>query len=82
MKKAIIILGLLVLTNCAYKPKINPEASLHPHTGENLAGKYYYYLASCEDMWAKNHNWSPLKRQGSFTRKCMKDFGFKLLHWK
>ena len=81
MKKAIIILGLLVLTNCAYKPKINPEASLHPHTGENLAGKYYYYLATCEDMWEKNAGFSVIKRQGSFTRKCMKDFGFKLLYW-
>jgi hypothetical protein len=55
MKKAMIIIGLLVLTNCAYKPAINPEASLHPHTGENLAGKYYYYLATCEDMWVKNN---------------------------
>lgn len=81
MKKAIIILGLLTLTNCAYKPKINPEASLHPHTGENLAGKYYYYLATCEDMWEKNAGFSVIKRQGSFTRKCMKDFGFKLLYW-
>ena len=81
MKKAIIILGLLVLSNCAYKPKINPEASLHPHTGENLAGKYYYYLATCEDMWEKNAGFSVVKRQGSFTRKCMKDFGFKLLYW-
>lgn len=81
MKKAIIILSLLVLTNCAYKPKINPEASLHPHTGENLAGKYYYYLATCEDMWEKNAGFSVVKRQGSFTRKCMKDFGFKLLYW-
>ena len=82
MKKLIIIIGLLALTNCAYKPKINPEASLHPHTGENLAGKYYYYLATCEDMWGKNSGWSPFKRQHSFTRKCMKDFGFKLLHYK
>ena len=81
MKKAIIILGLLTLTNCAYKPKINPEASLHPHTGENLAGKYYYYLTTCEDMWEKNAGFSVIKRQGSFTRKCMKDFGFKLLYW-
>ena len=81
MKKAIIILGLLALTNCAYKPKINPEASLHPHTGENLAGKYYYYLATCEDMWEKNAGFSVIKRQGTFTRKCMKDFGFKLLYW-
>ena len=81
MKKTIIILGLLALTNCAYKPKINPEASLHPHTGENLAGKYYYYLATCEDMWKKNAGFSVIKRQGSFTRKCMKDFGFKLLYW-
>ena len=81
MKKAILILGLLALTNCAYKPKINPEASLHPHTGENLAGKYYYYLATCEDMWEKNAGFSVIKRQGSFTRKCMKDFGFKLLYW-
>ena len=30
MKKAIVILGLLALTNCAYKPKINPEASRDP----------------------------------------------------
>ena len=82
MKKLIVIIGLLALTNCAYKPKINPEASLHPHTGENLAGKYYYYLATCEDMWGKNSGWSPFKRQHSFTRKCMKDFGFKLLHYK
>ena len=82
MKKLIIIIGLLALTNCAYKPKINPEASLHPHTGENLAGKYYYYLATCEDMWGKDSGWSPFKRQHSFTRKCMKDFGFKLLHYK
>ena len=81
MKKLISIIGLLVLTNCAYKPAINPEASLHPHTGENLAGKYYYYLASCEDMWEKNAGFSVIKRQGSFTRKCMKDFGFKLLYW-
>ena len=81
MKKVILILGFLVLTNCAYKPKINPEASLHPHTGENLAGKYYYYLATCEDMWEKNAGFSVIKRQGSFTRKCMKDFGFKLLYW-
>jgi len=81
MKKAILILGFLVLTNCAYKPKINPEASLHPHTGENLAGKYYYYLATCEDMWEKNASFSVIKRQGPFTRKCMKDFGFKLLYW-
>ena len=82
MKKTILILGFLVLTNCAYKPKINPESSLHPHTGENIAGKYYYYLATCEDMWEKNAGFSVIKRQGTFTRKCMKDFGFKLLHWK
>ena len=81
MKKTILILGFIALPNCAYKPKINPEASLHPHTGENLAGKYYYYLATCEDMWGKNSGWSPFKRQHSFTRKCMKDFGFKLLYW-
>ena len=81
MKKAIIILGLLTLTNCAYKPKINPEASLHPHTGENLAGKYYYHLATCNDMWEHEAGYSMFKRQGSFTRKCMKDFGFKLLYW-
>ena len=81
MKKAIIILGLLALTNCAYNPKINPEASRDPYTGENIAGKYYYYLATCEDMWEKNAGFSVIKRQGSFTRKCMKDFGFKLLYW-
>ena len=82
MKKLIIIIGLLVLTNCTYKPKINPEASLHPHTGENLAGKYYYHLATCNDMWEHEAGYSMFKRQGSFTRKCMKDFGYKLLFYK
>ena len=82
MKKLIIIIGLLALTNCAYKPKINPEASLHPHTGENLAGKYYYHLATCNDMWEHEAGYSMFKRQGAFTRKCMKDFGYKLLFYK
>ena len=81
MKKAIILLSLLFLTNCAYKPAINPEASRDPHTGDNIAGKYYYHLATCEDMWEKNTNISLIKRQGSFTRKCMKDFGYKLLYY-
>ena len=82
MKKLILIIGLLGLTNCAYKPKINPEASLHRHTGENLAGKYYYHLATCNDMWEHEAGYSMFKRQGSFTRKCMKDFGYKLLFYK
>ena len=82
MKKMIIIIGLLALTNCTYKPAINPEASLHPHTGENLAGKYYYHLATCNDMWEHEAGYSMFKRQGSFTRKCMKDFGYKLLFYK
>ena len=82
MKKLIIIIGLLALTNCTYKPAINPEASLHPHTGENLAGKYYYHLATCNDMWEHEAGYSMFKRQGSFTRKCMKDFGYKLLFYK
>jgi len=84
MTKKIIplILFLLMLTNCAYKPKINPEASRDPYTGKNIAGKYYYHLATCEDMWEKNAPFSLIKRQGSFTRKCMQDFGYKLLHYK
>ena len=81
-KKIISLILLLVLTNCAYKPKINPEASRDPHTGNNIAGKYYYYLATCEDMWKKNPPFSLIKRQGAFTRKCMQDFGYKLLHYK
>lgn len=50
IKKIALLISFLILTNCAYKPKINPEASRDPHTGQNLAGKYYYYLATCEDM--------------------------------
>jgi len=82
MKKVIILLSLLFLTNCAYKPQINPEASRDPFTGDNIAGKYYYHLATCNDMWHATSGWSPIKRQGSFTRKCMKDFGYKLLYFK
>ena len=82
MKKVIILLSLLFLTNCAYKPKINPEASRDPYNGNNLASKYYYHLATCEDMWKHEAGWSLMKRQGSFTRKCMKDFGYKLLFYK
>ena len=34
----------------------------------------------CQEL-LKNAGFSVIKRQGSFTRKCMKDFGFKLLYW-
>ena len=40
------------------------------------------YLKTSEDMWKHNTGWSPITREGAFTRKCMKDFGFKLLYWK
>ena len=81
-KKIISLILFLMLTNCAYKPKINPEASRDPFSGNNIAGKYYYHLATCEGMWEKEAGFSVLKRQGSFTRKCMQDFGYKLLFWK
>ena len=41
-KNIISLILFLILTNCAYKPRINNEASRDPYTGENLAGKYYY----------------------------------------
>ncbi len=76
------------MSNCAYKPKINPEASRDPHTGENISGKYYYHLATCEDMWEKNASisispsLSKINRHGAFIRKCLQDFGYKLLYYK
>ena len=41
MKKVILILSLLFLANCTYKPLINPETSKDKHTGNNIAGNYW-----------------------------------------
>ena len=41
MKKILAIITLVFLTNCSYKPLINPETSRDKWTGESIAGDYY-----------------------------------------
>jgi len=79
MKKVMLILGLLLLTNCAYQPKINPETSRDTHTGENIAGKYFVHLATCEDIWKYEAPVNPWTFHKVFIRKCMKSYGYDVL---
>ena len=55
MKKllSIILLGIL-LSSCAYRPLINPEASRNPATGENIAGNYWKDLHACRYIHEQN----------------------------
>ena len=41
MKKTLAIIILLFLTNCSYKPLINPETSRDKFDGKNISGNYY-----------------------------------------
>ena len=58
MQKIVLLILLLMLTNCAYKPKINPETSRDKFTGDNIAGKYYKDLATCDYIWENESSWS------------------------
>ena len=79
MQKIVLLISLLILTNCAYKPKINPETSRDKWSGENIAGKYYKDLATCDYIWENESSWSLIERRGFFIRKCMKSYGYDVL---
>ena len=53
MKKILAIITLVFLTNCSYKPLINPETSRDKWTGESIAGDYYKDLQACNYIWER-----------------------------
>ena len=84
MKKilSIILLGILI-TSCAYRPLINPEASRNPTTGENIAGNYWKDLHACRYIHEQN---TPkvikklkISDEYDFIKKCMEDYGYSVL---
>ena len=84
MKKvlSVILLGI-VLTSCAYRPLINPEASRNPTTGENIAGNYLKDLHACRYIHEQNTPKAVKKLKISdeveFVKKCMEDYGYSVL---
>ena len=81
MKKILAIITLVFLTNCSYKPLINPETSRDKWTGESIAGNYYKDLQACEFIWYENNR---LRFPGenpneAFIKKCMNDYGYSIL---
>jgi len=84
MKKALLVLVLLMLTNCAYKPLVNPETSRDKFSGENISGNYWKNLQHCNYIWENN---TPIrlpfeKADVRFLDKCMQDYGYSILRWK
>ena len=83
MKKVIILLSLLFLANCTYKPLINPETSKDKHTGNNIAGNYWKDLQACryihKENTAKIVKALKLSDETVFVKKCMKEYGYTIL---
>ena len=84
MKKLILILVTsILLTNCAYRPLINPETSRDKHSGENIAGGYWKDLHACRYIH-KEH--TPklfialrISDEYDFVKDCMKEYGYSVL---
>ena len=84
MKKFLTIIFLgIILTSCAYRPLINPEASKNPATGENIAGNYWKDLHACRYIHEQN---TPkvikklkISDEVEFVKKCMEDYGYSVL---
>ena len=78
----IIVLGLMI-SGCAYRPLINPEASRNPTTGENIAGNYWKDLHACRYIHEQNTPKVVKKLKISdeveFVKKCMEDYGYSIL---
>jgi hypothetical protein len=84
MKKFLFIIFLgLFLTNCSYRPLINPETSRNPATGENIAGNYWKDLHACRYIHKQNTPAVVKKLKISdeveFVKKCMEGYGYKVL---
>tara|TARA_R110001592_G_scaffold85761_3_gene253324 strand:+ start:2138 stop:2392 length:255 start_codon:yes stop_codon:yes gene_type:complete len=83
MKKVILILSLLFLANCTYKPLINPETSKDKHTGNNIAGNYWKDLHVCRYIHKQNTaviiRKLGISDEKEFVKKCMKEYGYTTL---
>ena len=84
MNKIISIVFLsILLSSCAYRPLINPEASRNPTTGENIAGNYWKDLHACRYIHEQNTPKAVKKLKISdeveFVKKCMEDYGYSVL---
>ena len=84
MKKILsIILLSTLITSCAYRPLINPEASRNPATGENIAGNYWKDLHACRYIHEQNTPKTIKKLKISdeveFVKRCMEDYGYSVL---
>ena len=81
MKKTLLIITLLFLTNCAYKPLVNPETSRDKWSGENIAGNYYKDLQACNYIWERETKYKfPFEKADiQFITKCMNDYGYSIL---
>ena len=84
MKKIIyIILTSILLTNCAYKPLINPETSRDKFNGKNISGGFWKDLHACRYIHKQN---TPklvvalrLSDEHDFVKDCMKEYGYTVL---
>ena len=84
MKKIIfIILTSILLTNCAYKPLINPETSRDKFDGKNISGQFWKDLHACRYIHEKNTGIVPktlgLSDEKMFVKKCMENYGYSIL---
>jgi|TARA_R110000782_G_scaffold119967_1_gene210799 hypothetical protein len=84
MKKTIfIILTSILLTNCAYRPLINPETSRDKHSGENISGGYWKDLHACRYVHKQNTNKLmvalKISDEYDFVKHCMKEYGYSVL---
>ena len=81
MKKTLAVIILLFLTNCAYKPLVNPETSRDKWSGENIAGNYYKDLQACNYIWERETKYKfPFEKADMrFITKCMNDYGYSIL---
>ena len=83
MNRFILILCLLVLTNCSYKPLVNPETSRDKWSGNSIAGNYYKDLQACEYIYDENTGVGTkvlgLGDRTGFIKKCMNDYGYSIL---
>ena len=81
MKKILAIITLVFLTNCSYKPLINPETSRDKWTGESIAGDYYKDLQACNYIWETETKYKiPFEKADiEFISKSMNDYGYSIL---